>query len=279
MRLDAHQHYWKLERGDYGWLTPDIKGLYRDYEPKDLLPSLKQQSIDKTIVVQAAATLEETEYMLSLADQNETIAGVVGWVDLSDTNWRQHLEQFRKHSKFVGFRIMIQDMPDASVVLEPAYIKALQEIEADDLPVDLLLKSDQLHVLTELMKHVPHLRGVIDHIAKPRIAEGIIEPWASQMKELAQYPNLFCKLSGMVTEADHTHWKQADFDEYIELCVTYFGVERIMFGSDWPVCLLAAGYEDVVNVLTRALPAEFTREDEDKLFGANALRFYKLDLR
>lgn len=278
MRIDAHQHYWKLERGDYDWLTPDMEILYRDYEPCDLAAALQEQRIDKTIVVQAAATTEETEYLLSLADDNDTIAAVVGWVDLTDAGGMEQLEQFREHPKFAGFRIMIQDMPDATVVLEPNYIKALQQVEAMQLPVDLLVKSDQLDVLTALMKHVPQLHGVVNHIAKPRIAEGIWEPWAIQMKELAQYPNLYCKLSGMVTEADHAGWQQEDFNAYIQMVIACFGWDRIMYGSDWPVCLLAADYSEVLQVLIAALPEDVTVEQREKLFGNNAIQFYRLNI-
>lgn len=278
MRIDAHQHYWKLERGDYDWLTPDMEILYRDYEPCDLAAALQEQRIDKTIVVQAAATTEETEYLLSLADDNDTIAAVVGWVDLTDAGGMEQLEQFREHPKFAGFRIMIQDMPDATVVLEPNYIKALQQVEAMQLPVDLLVKSDQLDVLTALMKHVPQLQGVVNHIAKPRIAEGIWEPWAIQMKELAQYPNLYCKLSGMVTEADHAGWQQEDFNAYIQMVIACFGWDRIMYGSDWPVCLLAADYSEVLQVLIAALPEDVTVEQREKLFGNNAIQFYRLNI-
>ena len=277
MRIDAHQHYWKLERGDYDWLTPDMKILYRDYEPCDLAAVLREQKIDKTIVVQAAATAE-TEYLLTLADENDSIAAVVGWVDLTDAGCMGLLDQFREHPKFAGFRMMIQDMPDATVVLEPIYMKALQQVEALQLPVDLLVKSDQLDVLISLMKHVPQLHGVIDHIAKPRIADGIWEPWATQMKELAQYPNLYCKLSGMVTEADHTGWQQEDFNAYIQTIIAYFGWDRIMYGSDWPVCLLAADYSEVMKLLIAALPEDVTGEQREKLFGNNALQFYRLNI-
>lgn len=277
MRIDAHQHYWKLERGDYDWLTPDMEKLYRDYEPSDLAAALQEQQIDKTIVVQAAATTAETEYLLALADENESIAAVVGWLDLADPDCMKQLEQYCEHPKFAGFRMMIQDLPDATVVLEPNYIKALQQVEAMQLPVDLLLKSDQLDVLIALMKHVPQLHGVIDHIAKPRIAEGIWEPWATQMKELAQYANLYCKLSGMVTEADHSGWQQEDFNVYVQTVVACFGWDRIMYGSDWPVCLLAADYSEVMQVLIAALPEDVTAEQQEKLFGRNAIQFYRLN--
>lgn len=278
MKIDAHQHYWKLDRGDYDWLTSDMQTLYRDYEPQHLRAQLQEQGIDKTIVVQAAATLAETQYLLSLADSDDTIAGVVGWVDLADAQVEQQLEQLCKHPKFVGFRIMFQDMPDVRVVLEPEYIAAMQMVEKMDIPVDLLVTAEQLDVLCALMRHVPNLRGVIDHLAKPRIAEGIKQPWMSQMDELSQYPNIYCKLSGMITEADHSNWKQEDFHEYVQHVIACFGKDRILFGSDWPVCLLAGEYSDVLNILERSLPEGMTESDREKLYGNNAVTFYKLKL-
>ncbi|UVI28517.1 amidohydrolase family protein [Paenibacillus spongiae] len=276
MRIDAHQHYWKLGRGDYNWLSPNSGVLYRDYLPEELLPHVREHQLDGTILVQAAATLEETEYMLSLSDTNDSILGVVGWLDLHDPAYRDHFEKFSRHPKFAGFRVMIQDMPDAHEVLEPDVVEALTYFAGKDVPVDLLLVSHQLDVVVELLERVPGLRGVIDHIAKPRIADGILEPWMSQMSAIAKHPNIYCKLSGMVTEADHTSWKPQDFSAYIRPILDMFGPERVMFGSDWPVCLLAASYDQVVDILEQALPDSLSAEDRAKLFGLNAKKFYKL---
>ncbi|WP_204497651.1 amidohydrolase family protein [Aquibacillus albus] len=275
MRIDAHQHYWKISRNDYGWITPEIPKLYRDYYEKDLVAHLKRNGIDKTIVVQAAPTVEETEFILSLSDDSETIAGVVGWIDIEDPEYKKQLEQFQNHPKFVGVRVMIQDMPDATKVLEENYLDAFSYFSEMDLPVDLLVTSDQLPVLLELLKRVP-IRGVIDHIAKPDIARGTLEPWRNQMVEIAKYPNIYCKLSGMVTEADHKNWKKEDFIAYVNHIVHVFGIQRVMFGSDWPVCLLAASYEDVYKLLTDTLPETISKEEKECVFGRNALEFYKI---
>jgi L-fuconolactonase len=275
MRIDAHQHYWKISRGDYGWLTPDLQVLYRDYMPEDLLPYLKEHHLDGTIVVQAAPTREETEYLLALAESTESILGVVGWVDLNDEDYDHHSERFLKHPKMVGFRLMIQEMSDANVILEPHYVEALRWFAKKEVPIDLLVVSHQLEPLIQLLDQVPGLRGVIDHIAKPRIAGEIREPWAAQMKELAKHENLYCKLSGMVTEADHDEWKPDDFAFYIRHVLELFGPRRVMFGSDWPVCLLAASYDQVIAVLMEAIPAHFTDQDKERLFGLNAKEFYR----
>ncbi|MDQ6417964.1 amidohydrolase family protein [Paenibacillus sp. LHD-117] len=276
MRIDAHQHYWTMSRTDYGWITEELPLLYRDYLPEHLEAQLKKHKMDGTILVQAAPTLGETEYILTLADRTSSILGVVGWLDLFDPNHREQFDRFRQHPKFAGFRIMIQDMPDASRILENSFVEALREYAKRDVPVDLLVKSDQLDVLCELLDAVPGLRGVIDHIGKPRIAEQAFEPWAAQIERASKHPKIYCKLSGMVTEADHQTWKPEQFKPYIEHVLRVFGSERVMFGTDWPVCLLAASYDEVVDVLEGALPEEWGEQERANLFGDNAKTFYKL---
>jgi len=278
MRIDAHQHYWSIARGDYGWITQELPVLYRDFLPEDLHIHLKKHRMDGTIVVQAAPTIQETEYLFALAERSESILGVVGWLNLFDPFHREHFERYREHPKFVGFRIMIQDMSDASRVLESSFVKALQEYAGMDVPVDLLVKSNQLDVLNELLDAVPGLRGVIDHIGKPRIAEQIIEPWAAQIERAAKHPKIYCKISGMVTEADHQAWQPEHLKRYIEHVIRCFGSERTMFGTDWPVCLLAASYDEVVEVLEEAIPRAWGEQERAKLFGDNARRFYKLPM-
>lgn len=276
MRIDAHQHYWRIQRGDYGWITPEYPVLYRDYLPADLAPHLKAHQLDGTIMVQAAPTIAETEFILSLAERDDTILGVVGWLDLFDPAHREQYERFRRHPKFVGFRIMIQDMPDARRILEPAFVQALKGYADEGAAVDLLVRSSQLEPLVQLLEQVPYLRGVIDHIAKPRIRDREIEPWLGHMRTLARFPNLYCKLSGMVTEADHRNWKAEDFTVYIRHALDLFGPNRVLFGSDWPVCLLAAEYDEVVDVLTRALPEDWGEHERARLFGLNARNVYRI---
>jgi L-fuconolactonase len=276
IRIDAHQHYWRIERGDYGWITPDVPVLFRNFLPCDLKPLLNRHSLDGTIVVQAAPTFAETEYILNLSETDETILGVVGYLDLNDPDCITQYEAFSQHPKYVGFRIMIQDMANASPILKPHFVEALRYFEEEDVPVDLLVVSSQLELLIELIRQVPKLRGVIDHLAKPRIAEGILQPWANQMQELAEFPNLNCKLSGMVTEADHHHWNKDHFVPYVRKVIELFGPSRVMFGSDWPVCLLAADYDAVMEILRCALPEDWSDNELQKCFGENAKVFYKL---
>ncbi|WP_026574255.1 amidohydrolase family protein [Bacillus sp. UNC438CL73TsuS30] len=276
MRIDAHQHYWQIDRNDYGWLKPDNTVLYRDYFPEQLESSLKRHRIDQTILVQAAPTIEETEFLFGLSNGTDSIAGVVGWLDLSSPKWMEHLTRFQTHPKFVGIRIMIQDMEDESVVLQAPYLRALSILQEEDLPVDLLVRSHQLPVLNELLGKVPKLRGVVDHMGKPPIAAGQLEPWKSQMREIANQPNIYCKLSGMVTEADPISWKKEDFMFYVNHIIDIFGYDRIMYGSDWPVCLSVANYDEVYQSLFEILPASCSEEDLAKVFGLNAKRFYNI---
>ncbi|WP_379155770.1 amidohydrolase family protein [Paenibacillus sp. sgz5001063] len=276
MRIDAHQHYWKIDRGDYGWITPELPQLYRDFIPVDLEPLLKEHGIDGSILVQAAPTLEETQYILSLADQNASVLGVVGWLDLFSSDHRQHYEELRRHPKFKGFRIMIQDMPDASRILEPVFVDALRSYAAEGVPVDLLLTFQQMEPVVNLLRLVPGLRGVIDHLAKPPIYSGQLEPWSTHLAEIASFPGIYCKLSGMVTEAGQDSSAKEDFIPYISRVLELFGPDRVMFGSDWPVCLLAAEYSQVIEIVLNALPAGWGSTEYDRLFGGNAKEFYKL---
>lgn len=276
MRIDAHQHYWKIDRGDYGWITPDITPLYRDFLPVDLKPHLEKHQMDKTILVQAAPTIEETEFILKLSEDDDTIAGVVGYLDLEDPNYKIFFNSFKDHPKFLGFRLMIQDMEDASIILTKPFIDALTYFSENETPVDLLVLHEQLPVVVDLLEKVPHLRAVIDHIGKPVIPSKEMDTWKRLTSQIAKHSNVYCKISGMVTEAKSDNWVEEDFVPYISHILKEFGSERVMFGSDWPVCLLAGTYDDVVNILVHALPATMTKTEYDSLFGGNAVKFYKL---
>lgn len=278
MRIDAHQHFWQLSRGDYGWISPEMKAIYRDFGPDDLAPLLDRNGIDQSIVVQAAPTTGDTAFMLELANRSDRIAGVVGWIDLERPDYREQYAAYRQHPAFAGIRLMIQEMEDAREALRPAVLEALRFFAAEGLPIDLLVRSHQLPALLELLEAVPGLRGVIDHIAKPRIDQDEWEPWASRMKQAASHPNIYCKLSGIVTEAAPHQLEPDTFVRYVRHIVEAFGAERVMFGSDWPVCLLAADYDNVVATLEATLPA-LEPAQREQLFGGNAIRFYKLENR
>lgn len=276
MRVDAHQHFWKLERGDYGWLNPDLKQLFRDFLPDDLYPILKRNQIDRTIAVQAAPTREETDFLLQLYDQTDWIAGIVGWLDLEAEDFADHFSRYREQEGFVGLRPMLQDLEDDQWILRPQVLKNIELLVHHDFPIDILIKPKHLTSILELLRRFPTLRAVIDHIAKPPISEQILDPWQEQLGELAAFPHVMCKLSGMITEADHGSWQNEHLKPYILHVIKVFGWDRILFGSDWPVCLLAGSYEDVLKALEQNLHEPVNNEEMAKLFGENALSFYKI---
>lgn len=276
MRIDSHQHYWKPARGDYHWMSPAAPVLYRDYLPEDLRPSLEKHRIDKTVLVQAEQTVAETDFLLDLAAANDSIAGVVGWLDMGDPGFAQKFEHYKTHPKFVGLRPMLHDIADDQWILRPEVLDALGVVVDSDFAFDFLTFPRHLPFVLQALESVPGLRAVVDHISKPDIRGKQLEPWKTLIAEAAGYPNLYCKLSGMITEADHERWSIDDLRPYIEHVVDCFGMDRVMFGSDWPVCLLAGSYDQVIEALEEDLSGRLDKDAERKVFGENAIRFYKL---
>ncbi|MEK3914763.1 amidohydrolase [Paenibacillus sp. FSL H7-0331] len=276
MRIDAHQHYWLTSRTDYGWLKPSLGRIYADYMPEQLKPLLELYDIQKTIVVQAAPTSEEAEFLLSIAEKEPTIAGVVGWLDLESNTFEQEWDRFRCNPKFVGLRPMIQDLP-SDWILGETVIRHLKLLADAQFPVDLQANPRHLPYIVELLEQVPDLRAVVDHLAKPPILEGTMEPWASQIRQIAAYPNVMCKLSGMVPEQLDADWTQAAIQPFVDVVVEAFGKQRVMFGSDWPVCLFSATYAQVLELIKSSLDASWTEEELAAVYGGNASRFYRLN--
>ncbi len=277
MRIDSHQHYWKVGRGDYHWMASAAPVLHRDYLPSDLLPALLRHGIQKTILVQAAQTVAETDFLLKLAAEDDRVAGVVGWLDMEAADFPAQFDRYRKNPKFIALRPMLQDIPDDRWILRPNVLSALKEVAAADFPFDFLTYPRHLPFVLQVLDAVPHLRAVIDHISKPDIRSGQLDPWRSLISSIARHANVYCKLSGMITEADHRSWSPHDLLPYVNHVIECFGFERVMFGSDWPVCLCAGSYDQVINVLREILAAKLDQEREAKLFGRNAIAFYKLD--
>lgn len=277
MRIDSHQHYWKAERGDYHWMSPAVPILCRDYLPGDLRPSLLRHGIEKTIVVQAAQTVAETDFLLDLATRNDSIAGVIGWLDMEAPDFIEQFEHYRRRPKFLGLRPMLQDLPDDRWMLRPRVLSALQYVAEADVPFEFLTYPRHLPFVLEALQEIPRLRAVIDHLSKPEIRTGRLEPWKSSISQVARYSNVFCKLSGMITEADHRHWSVDDLRPYAEHVIDCFGIDRVMFGSDWPVCLQAGSYDQVIGALEEILSSRRSEELERKVFGDNAVSFYKLN--
>ncbi|NEU30199.1 amidohydrolase family protein [bacterium LRH843] len=278
MKIDSHQHFWKLSRGDYGWLKPEMEVLYRDYFPEDLIPHLQEHEISKTIVVQAAPTMEETEFLLDLYEKTDFIAGVVGWIDLESDEFSKHYRRFRQHKGFVGLRPMLHDISDDRWILRPKVMEHLKLLVEEDFPLDILIFPRHLPHILELLDELPGLRAVIDHCAKPYIAKGELEPWKSEIDKVAKYKNVRCKLSGLITEAEHNKWTVEDLKPYVSHVVNTFGPESVMYGSDWPVCLLSGTYSQVHNALVETLPKELSQEEIEKIFGGNTREFYKLKI-
>jgi L-fuconolactonase len=273
IKIDAHQHFWQYTPAEYGWISAEMEILQKDHLPSNLSLLTQAIGIDGTIAVQARQTLAETKWLLALADQHPFISGVVGWVDLRSPNVQAQLEQFAGHSKFCGVRHVLQDEPDDQFMLRDNFVRGLKLLAQFNLTYDILIVPRQLPAACKLVKKLPHQPFVLDHIAKPLIKDGILLPWAEDIRKLAMYPNVCCKVSGMVTEADWQAWQSNDFSPYLDVVFDAFGPNRIMFGSDWPVCTVAGSYPDVVNIV-----ADYTRQlskiEQTQVWGETARKFY-----
>jgi L-fuconolactonase len=275
MKIDAHQHFWHYTPEEHSWIGPDMAILTKDHLPADLAPWLETAGIEGTVAVQARQTLEETQWLLELADRYPSIKGVVGWVDLRSPELRQQLERFCVHPKFRGVRHVVQDEPDDRFMLREDFMRGIGMLAEFDLTYDILIFPRHLPVACELVEKFPDQRFVLDHIAKPFIKDGRVSPWDADIRRLAAYPHVVCKVSGMVTEADWFQWQPADFRPYLDTVFEAFGTRRIMFGSDWPVCTLAGTYGDVANILADYVRG-FSEEERADIWGETASRFYGL---
>jgi L-fuconolactonase len=278
MRIDAHHHFWQIGRYDYVWMAPELDVLRRNYMPPDLRPLLEQHGIEGTILVQTISSLDETRWFLELADQHPFIAGVVGWVDLTDPGVGDVLDELRTHPKLVGIRHQVHDEPDENWLLRADVQRGLAELARRSIPYELLIRPHHLAVSLSVAEKHPDLPLIIDHMAKPEIAKQAYDDWADGIARLARCPNVACKLSGMITEADWRRWTPLDLRIYVEHAMVQFGNDRVMFGSDWPVCLLAGNYDQVVEALEMNLSDLSLREYQD-VFGNCAARWYRLEDR
>ncbi len=275
MNTDAHQHFWIYRPADYDWIGPGMETLQRDHLPAELYPQIQAVGFDRTVAVQACQTLDETRWLLQLADRYAWIRGVVGWVDLCRPDAGEQLAALAAHPRLVGVRHVVQAEPDDRFVLREDFQRGIGQLAALDLTYDLLLYPRHLPPAYELVRRFPDQRFVLDHIAKPSIGAGTLQPWADDLRRLASLPNVWCKVSGMVTEADWATWRSADYRPYLDTVFAAFGVERILLGSDWPVCTLAAPYADVMG-LSLDYIARFSPTEQAALRGENAARVYGL---
>ncbi len=274
MKIDSHQHFWSYDEQQYPWI-PKGTPLQRDWLPEDLEPLLAKAGLDGCVAVQARQTVEESRRLLALADHAPMIKGVVGWVDLQSETVEQQLAEMADRPRFVGVRHVVQDEPDVDFMLRPNFLRGLGKLIQFNLTYDILIYPKQLPAAITLARKFPEQPFALDHIAKPFIKDGVLSPWREQIRELASLSNVWCKVSGMITEANHATWKPSDFRPYLDVVFEAFGEDRLMYGSDWPVCLLAGSYErmfELVDAYTRQL----THPAREQFFGGNATRFYRI---
>lgn len=274
MIIDAHQHFWHFDSVRDAWITDDMAIIRRDFLPADLEPVLAANGIDGCVAVQAAQSEEETLFLVKMAQSYDIIKGIVGWVDLQSEHLVDRLTELTKHPQIKGFRHVAQAEPN-DFLLRPAVVDGIRQLAQFRLTYDILIYPNQLKAALHLVRSVPDVNFVIDHLAKPYIKKGEISRWSNFMTQIAKHPNVSCKLSGMVTEADWHNWRKKDFFPYLDVVFEQFGPDRLLFGSDWPVCLVAANYTQV-KILVEEYVAAWGEEVRAKVFGANAVSFYRL---
>jgi L-fuconolactonase len=278
MQIDSHQHFWRYDAARDAWITDEMRVLQRDFLPEHLGPELRANGMDATVAVQADQSEDETTFLLGLAEREPFIAGVIGWVDLRAPNLPERLEYFSQFEKLRGFRHIVQGEADDRFLLRDDFCRGISRLREFGFTYDILIYARQLPAVVEFVERFPGQPFVVDHIAKPAIATGEIDGWERNLRAVAANPNVFCKLSGLITEADWNHWDAELLEPYLEIALDAFGADRLMFGSDWPVCLLAGSYDRV-----KGLVADFVRgwpeAEQSKIFGETAARFYGLKVR
>ncbi len=275
MTIDAHQHFWKYDSFKHAWIDDSMSVIRQDFMPSDLEKVYAKNGIDGCVAVQADQTLEETNFLLWLSAKHGFIKGVVGWVDLRADNVNEILEEYCQHEKIKGFRHIVQGESDHNFLLRPDFLRGISFLEKYDFVYDILIFPHQLGAALEFVKRFPHQKFVIDHIAKPYIKDGYFEGWAVLMKEIAKQENVHCKLSGMITEANFNSWTPDQINPYMDLVLNAFGSDRVMFGSDWPVCLVAGEYAQVKRLVTDFI-SKLSLIEQAKIMGTNAIQFYNL---
>jgi L-fuconolactonase len=275
IKIDSHQHFWKFDPVRDSWIDETMSVIQRDFYPDDLKPVLDRNNINGCVAIQADQCETETEFLLSLAKNNEFIKGIVGWVDLCSANVESRLDYYNSFEKLKGFRHVLQGEADRSLMLRPEFMKGIRALGKYGFTYDILIYPDQLQFIPEFIKAFPDQKFVIDHIAKPPIKDKKMDNWAKDMKALTAFENLYCKVSGMVTEADWHNWQAADFIPYLDVVFETFGTERLMFGSDWPVCNVAGGYDKMIGI-AQNYTAKLSANEHADFWRNNAITFYRL---
>jgi L-fuconolactonase len=272
--IDAHQHFWHYDSIKHSWIDDEMSAIRKSFLPADLAPIIKSNGVIGTVAVQADQTEAETDFLLESADENDFIKGVVGWVDLRAKNISERLEYYGQYKHLKGFRHILQG-EEPEFMLQPSFLSGIASLKNYNFTYDILIFPHHLEAVLELVKRFPEQPFVVDHIAKPYIKAGQIDEWAKGMIALSEYENVLCKVSGMVTEADYKKWQPADFTPYLDVVVEAFSMNRLMFGSDWPVCEVAASYAQMIGIVEDYF-ANFSVDEKNKFFNQNASKFYHL---
>lgn len=275
MKIDSHQHFWKYNPVKDAWISEEMKVIRRDFLPADLKPLLVENQFDGCVAVQADQSDEETRFLLDLSKENDFIKGVVGWVDLCAENIEGRLEEYSKYEKIKGFRHIIQAEPDVDFMLQESFQNGISKLAKYNFTYDILIFPKHLKNAAKLVAKFPEQKFVIDHLAKPDFKNKEFDEWEKGIRAIAKFPNLMCKISGLVTEADWNNWNEKDFIYCLDVITEVFGIDRVMFGSDWPVCLLVASYSESCGILENYF-SKFSKADQDKFWGTNAIHFYQL---
>lgn len=274
--IDAHQHFWIFDPIRDSWITDDMSIIRKSFLPKDLASIYKELNIDGCVAVQADQSINETNFLLELAEENDFIKGVVGWVDLKSPDVESHIAALIQHKKLKGFRTIMQGQPDEMYLTNNLFISGVKKLSDYNLTYDLLVYHHQLDSLVRFTDKIPDQKFILDHLGKPDIKNKNIQKWKLGIKNLANNPNIYCKISGMVTEADWNKWAIEDMIPYLEIVGEFFGTERLCFGSDWPVCLLASDYKKMLAVVEKFI-AQLNDESKEKVLSGNTINFYQLN--
>jgi len=274
MTIDAHQHFWQYHPQKHEWIDDSMAVIQKDFLPEDLQPILKANAVDGCVAVQVDQTEAETDYLLSLADKNNFIKAIVGWIDLMADNITERLVHYKQYPLLKGFRHIVQGQPQG-FMLQSNFQNGIEQLSNHGFRYDILIYPNQLKEALQMAEKNPDQLFVIDHLAKPYIKAGMIDDWKKDMEAIAQYENVYCKISGMVTEADYENWKPEELTPYLDAVTNAFGINRIMFGSDWPVCLVAASYAKVLEVV-KDYYRSFSDSEQENIFGLNAMKFYQI---
>ncbi len=275
MKIDSHQHFWQYHPVKHSWINDDMKVLQQDYLPSDLKKVYQENAIDGCVAVQADQSEIETDFLIDLANENEFIKGIVGWIDLRAENLEERLQHYSKFDIIKGFRHVVQDEPDPNFIIGDSFKNGIALLHQYNFTYDILIFPHQLRASLKLIEEFPEHKFVIDHIAKPSIKNGDIKEWETLIREIAKHRNVYCKVSGMVTEADWAHWKYDDFVPYLDVVFDAFSTKRIMYGSDWPVCLLGGDYSSIKSIIEEYIK-NLSAEQQEEIMGGNAIKFYQL---